>query len=135
MKTKSINQNITFSGSPEAVYQLIMDPKKHAAFTGSDVIMSNEIDGRFNAFDGYCQGYNIELVKDKKIVQAWHFEEDGWPDDHYSICTFSFVPEGKKTILNFTQTGVPEHKVDSLTDGWREFYWEPMEAYLKSNEN
>ena len=133
MKTKSINQTITFLASPDNVYQLLMDQEKHAAFTGADAEISNDVDGKFCAYDNYCRGYNIELVPGKKIVQAWHFEEDGWPEDHYSICTFSFVPDGDKTILHFEQTGVPEHKVEDLSGGWKEFYWEPMEAYIKNN--
>lgn len=133
MKTKSITQTYTFSASPDTVYQMLMDPEKHAAFSGADAEISNEIDGKFSVYDAYCKGYNIDLIPGKKIVQAWHFEEEGWPNDHYSICTFSFEPEGNQTILHFEQTGVPEHKVADLSDGWKEFYWEPMEAYLKNN--
>lgn len=131
MKTKTINQTITFDATPGEVYDLIMDAKKHSAFTGSDVTMSTKIKGEFDAFDGYVHGYNIELVKGKKIVQAWHFAEDGWPDDHFSVCTFIFAPSGDKTKLTFVQEGVPEHKAEAIKDGWKEYYWEPMKAYLK----
>ena len=110
-----------------------MDQKKHAAFTGAKVTMSTKVNGKFNIYDGYCQGYNIELTKGKKIVQAWHFAEEGWPDDHFSICTFKLEKLGDKTKLSFLQTGVPEHKVEELNGGWKQFYWEPMKAYLKSN--
>lgn len=131
MNTKSIEQVVTFNAPPEIVYQLIMNSDKHAAFTGSEVTMSTEVNGKFRVFDGYCEGYNIELVEGSKIVQAWHFEEDGWPEDHYSICTFLFEPMGKRTKLTFTQTDIPGHKAESLADGWKQFYWEPMEAYLE----
>ncbi len=132
MKTGSIKQTVTFSASPEEVYQLIMDQKKHASLTGSDVKMSNRINGKFNVFDGYCHGYNIELVEGKKIVQSWHFAEDGWPGDHFSICTFLFEETGNKTKLKFLQTGVPEHKLDSLKQGWKEYYWDAMKAWFKN---
>jgi activator of HSP90 ATPase len=133
MKTKTIKQSATFHAKPIEVYELIMDPKKHSAFTGGKVKMSNKINGKFEVFDGYCHGYNIELAEGKKIIQAWHFAEDGWPDDHFSTCSFAFtrVPDG--TRLSFTQTGVPEHKYDSLKSGWKEFYWEPMKKYLQSS--
>ena len=133
MKTISIRQTVTFTATPEKVYHLIMDPKKHAAFTGSEVIMSKKVNGRFRVFDGYCHGYNIELIEGKKIVQAWHFAEDGWPDDHFSTCTFLFEQAGNKTKLIFRQTDIPEHKVNALKDGWKQFYWEPIKAYLKNN--
>jgi activator of HSP90 ATPase len=133
MKTATIKQSVTFSASPEKVYELIMDQKKHAAFTGSAAIMTKKIKAVFNVFDGYCHGYNIELIEGKKIVQAWHFDEDGWPEEHFSICTFLFEPSGDKTRLSFTQTGVPANTVVSLKNGWKEYYWEPMKDYLKAN--
>ncbi|MBK8448596.1 MAG: SRPBCC domain-containing protein [Saprospiraceae bacterium] len=133
LKVKTIKQNISFDASPEELYYLFMDPYKHAAFTGSDVIISNEINGKFNIFNGYCKGYNIELAVAQKIVQAWNFAENGWPENHYSICKFSFEPNGNKTKLKFEQTGIPEHKVDQLKKGWKEYYWIPMKAYLKIN--
>lgn len=129
---KTIQQTVTFHGTPDEVYQLIMDPEKHAAFTGAEVVMSNEINGKFETFNGYCHGYNIELVEGKKIVQAWHFEEEGWPGDHFSICTFIFEPEGNQTKLLFEQTGVPEHKADAIAAGWNEYYWEPMKEMLEN---
>ena len=133
MKTKSIRQTVTFDSTPEKIYHLIMDQEKHAAFTGTKVTMSTKVNGKFNIFDGYCHGYNIELIEGKKIVQAWHFAEDGWPDDHFSICTFRLEPMGDKTKLSFLQTGVPEHKVEELKGGWKQFYWQPMKPYLKNS--
>jgi activator of HSP90 ATPase len=132
MKTKTIKQSVTFAAKPEKVYQLIMDPKKHTAFTGSKASVSSKINGRFNVFNGYCHGYNIELVEGKKIVQAWHFAEEGWPEGHYSLCTFIFEPSGEKTKLSFHQSGVPVESAEALSDGWKQFYWEPMKAFLKN---
>jgi activator of HSP90 ATPase len=132
MKTKSIRQTVTFDASPEIVYSLLMDQKKHSTVTGSKVIMSTKVNGKFRVFDGYCHGFNIELIEGKKIVQAWHFAEDGWPDDHFSICTFQLEKAGDKTKLKFLQTFVPEHKVESLKEGWKQFYWDSMKLYLKN---
>jgi activator of HSP90 ATPase len=131
MKTKTIRQSLTLPARPSEVYDLFMNPKKHAAFTGTKVTMSNKIGGKFQVFDGYCHGYNIELKEGKKIIQGWHFAEDGWPDDHFSICTFEFEKAPKGTKLKFTQSGIPEHKAESLKGGWKQFYWEPIKAYLK----
>lgn len=133
MKTKSIKQTVTFDAPAEKVYNLIMDPKKHAAFTRSEVTMTTKVNGKFRVFDGYCHGHNIELVRGEKIVQAWHFAEDGWPEDHFSVCTFVFKDLDNKTKLTFLQKDVPEHKVEALKEGWKQYYWQPMKAYLKNN--
>jgi len=132
METKSIRQTVKFDAPALNVYELIMDQKKHAAFTGAKVMMSKKVKGKFDVFEGYARGYNIELIEGEKIIQAWHFQEDGWPDKHYSICTFHFKSEGPKTQLTFTQQGVPEHKVEDLKSGWKKFYWNPMKEYLKT---
>ena len=131
MKTKNIKQTVTFKAAPDEVYELIMDSKKHAAFSGAGAKFSKKSKGKFESYDGYCHGYNIELEEGKKIVQAWHFAEDGWPDDHFSTCTFTFTKAGKGTKLTFTQTGIPEHKTKALTQGWKDYYWEPMKRYLE----
>lgn len=133
MKTKTIKQTVTFEAEPLEVYNLIMDAKKHAAFTGGKVAMSKKANGKFEVFEGYCRGYNIELTEGKKIVQAWNFAEDGWPADHFSTCTFTFEKVGNKTKLVFKQEGVPEHKQEALSKGWNEYYWNPMKEYLINN--
>jgi activator of HSP90 ATPase len=135
MKTTTIKQTIIFAASPDEIYHLIMDSKKHAAFTDTKVTMSTKVKGKFNVFDGYCHGFNIELIEGKKIVQAWHFVEEGWPDDYFSICTFLLEPEGNKTKLIFRQSGVPEESAKSLKDGWRQYYWKAMKAYLDVTRN
>jgi activator of HSP90 ATPase len=108
-----------------------MDEKIHSSLTGSEVKMSTKVNGKFTVFNGYCHGYNIELIKNRKIVQAWYFAEEGWPDDHYSICTFLLEPEGSNTKLTFTQTGIPEKNAEELSEGWKQYYWEPIKNLLK----
>jgi len=130
METESIKQTVTFNAPSKVIYNMLMDQQKHAEFTGTSVIMSAQENGKFSIFDGYCHGRNIELIEGEKIVQAWNFKEDGWPDDHYSVCTFNLKTTGNQTKLVFLQTGVPKPKVESLKEGWKQFYWKPMKEYL-----
>lgn len=131
MKSGEIKQSVTINVEPLKVYNIFMDAKKHSKLSNSDVVMSKRIGGKFQIFDGYCEGYNIELMPGNKIVQAWNFKEDGWPEDHYSICTFKFSLQGEKTRLSFHQTDIPEHKVEALKEGWKRYYWEPLKAMFK----
>ena len=133
MKTKSIEQKVAFCEEPDEVYELLMNSKKHSAFTGALAKLSSKPNGKFVTYDGYCHGYNIELERGKKIVQAWHFDEDGWDQEHFSICTFSFYKVATGTKLVFTQTGIPAHKAKALSEGWKAYYWEPMKAFLKNS--
>ncbi|HYG49988.1 MAG TPA: SRPBCC family protein, partial [Flavobacteriales bacterium] len=131
---KKLKQTVRFNAKPADCYEVIMDPKKHGALTGGKTTMNKKPKGKFMVFDGYVHGYNIELTEGKKIVQAWHFAEDGWPDEHFSICTFEFKKDGTGTKLSFTQEGVPEHNYESLKGGWHTYYWKPMRELFKINE-
>ncbi len=77
MKTKTPHQTIAFKASPHEVYEALMDSKKHTDFTDSKAVMSRDIGGKFTVFDGWASGENVELVKDKKIVQTWRSAD--WP--------------------------------------------------------
>lgn len=133
MKTGSIKQTVNFKATPMQVYELLMSAKIHSAFTGTHAEISKSAKGKFSTYDGYCTGYNIELTPGEKILQAWHFAEDGWPEDHFSVCTFLFEPTATGTKLKFEQTDIPGHKIKALTSGWKEYYWEPMKLYLQQN--
>jgi activator of HSP90 ATPase len=133
MKTKSIKQTINFKAAPKQVFDMLMNAKIHSAFTSADAEISKSAKGKFSTYDGYCHGYNIELIPGEKILQAWHFAEDGWPEDHFSVCTFLLEPNPTGTKLKFEQTDIPEHKVIALSNGWKEFYWEPMKLYIEQH--
>jgi activator of HSP90 ATPase len=125
-----IKQTVTFKASPHEVYEMLMDSKKHAAFTGSPAEISREVGGAIMAFDGYITGKNIELIPDRKIVQSWRAID--WAEDYFSTVTFelSAVPEG--TRLDFIHANVPEGTEEEFTQGWIENYWEPMKVFLEN---
>jgi len=131
MKTKTIRQTITFPAPPGTIYDLLLDSRKMSKLHGTKTSMTRRPNGKFTVFGGYCHGYNIELKENKSIEQAWHFKEDGWPDDHYSICSFVLEKAPKGTKLTFIQKDVPEANYQSLKEGWYQYYWDPMKAYLK----
>jgi activator of HSP90 ATPase len=129
MNTKTIKQSVTFKASPHDVYETLMDSEKHAQFTGGDADISREVGGKFTAFDGYSEGVNIELVQDEKIVQTWRASD--WPEGHYSRIIFSLEKSDGGTQLTFTQTGVPEEQYQDISQGWWDFYWNPMKEMLE----
>jgi activator of HSP90 ATPase len=131
MKTKTIKQTVILPVTPKELYTLLLDSKKMSTIHNGKTSMTKRANGKFTVFDGYCQGYNMELVEGKRIVQAWHFNESGWPDDHFSVCTFLLEPNSKGTKLTFIQTDVPSQNYDSLNEGWYTYYWNPIEQYLK----
>lgn len=129
MAKNAIKQSVTIKASPHDVYEALMDAKKHAKFTGGKAVISRAVGGKFNVFDGYAEGTNLELVPDKKIVQSWR--ADDWPNGHYSKATFELKASGGGTTLTFTQTDVPEEFMGDIAQGWQDYYWKPMKEMLE----
>jgi activator of HSP90 ATPase len=124
MNTRTVRQSVTFRTEPHVVYEMLMDSRKHARFTGEKASISRKVGGKFTAYSGYISGINLELVPDKKIVQSWRGSD--WPEGHFSRVTFSLEKVKGGTRLAFRQSGVPENHYEDINQGWRDYYWKPM---------
>ena len=125
-----IRQRIVFGVSPHEVYEALMDSKRHSKFTGAKAVISRDIGGKISAYDGYIDGWNVELAPDKKIVQKWRASD--WPENHYSTAVFELKQtKTGGTALTFIQTGVPKDQVQDISDGWVENYWDKMKNMFK----
>ncbi len=130
MNTRNIRQSVTFGMSPHDLYEVLMDSRKHAAFTESKAKMSRRVGGEFSVYDGEIAGKNLELVPDRKIVQTWRYSD--WPEGHYSRCTFSLKEVKAGTRLTFFQSGVPEDKYEDVRQGWHDYYWKPIKEMFET---
>jgi activator of HSP90 ATPase len=110
------------------VYRAILDSKEFAKVTGNPAEIDPEEGGAFSCFGGYITGRHVELIPNKRIVQAWRSKS--WPAGHYSIVIFDLTADGLKTKLVFDQGGAPEDEIAHLEKGWGEKYWEPLKKYL-----
>jgi activator of HSP90 ATPase len=106
-----------------------MDSKEHADFTANGAAeISREAGGTFTCHGGAILGRNIELVADKRIVQAWRVAN--WDDGVYSIVRFELKDHDGGTRIILDQTGFPEGESEHLGSGWHERYWRPLHKYL-----
>lgn len=129
-KFGTIEQVVFLRATPAEVYDALLDPKKHSAFTGSPATTNDKIGVEFKAWDGYISGKNLELVKNKKIVQEW--ETTAWPKGYpRSRLEITLIPKKSGTELKMVHSKVPAQQVEDYTGGWPESYWEPLAAYLK----
>jgi activator of HSP90 ATPase len=125
---KTIRQTVTFKASPHVIFEMLMDSKKHSEFTGSKAKINREVGGSFSTWDGYSTGVNLKLVKDKRIVQNWRASD--WPEGHYSVLTIELENVKGNTKLVLIQTDVPDDQYESISDGWKEFYWDKIKESL-----
>jgi len=129
MKFSTIKQTALFDATPLQVYEAYVDPRKHAAFTGQSATGTAKIGGRFTAGDGYISGKYLALEKGKRILHEWTTTE--WPEGYpSSILELTLKAKGKKTELTMVHSKVPEEQVDYYAEGWKEYYWKPLQEYL-----
>lgn len=124
-----IHQEITFKAKPGQVYAALMDSRQHAAFTKNGAAkISKKVGGAFSAHGGYVAGINLDLVENKRIVQAWRGKD--WPKGVYSIVSFKFSKEGSGTKLILDHTGIPDGMSEHLAGGWQKMYWDRLTEYF-----
>lgn len=132
MRTRTIHQKVAFDTDPETVYEMLMNEKIHAAFTGDAAKISRRVGGKFSAGGTYITGKNLVLEKGKTIMQEWHAAD--MPEGHITEVRFDFKPAGTAgTLLDFTHTKVPSEQYDAFYRGWIDYYWEPMKRYITAH--
>ena len=114
---------------PEAVYAAWLSSEGHSAMTGAAAEVTDAVGAPYTAWDGYIEGRNLELVPFSRIVQSWRTSEfaDSDPD---STVTIMLTPLGAATRLELRHAGVPDGQTAYENEGWRNFYFEPMQAYF-----
>jgi activator of HSP90 ATPase len=124
MRTKTLQQTVTFGASPREVYDMLVNSKKHQSLSGMPAKISKKVGGKFTAWGSHLTGVNLVLKPGKKIVQAWR--ATGWWPDHYSIAIFDISKVRGGSKLKFTQIGIPPSRYSGHYRGWIETYWTPM---------
>jgi uncharacterized protein YndB with AHSA1/START domain len=138
---ESIHQEVDFKASRKRVYEALTDAKQFDHVVQlSDAMktrirpgapptqISPEVGGVFSTFGGIIMGRHIELVPNERIVQAWR--PVYWKPGVYSIVEFELSDSGSGTKLVLDHRGFPDGDGQSLLDGWRENYWEPLTKFL-----
>ncbi len=124
-----IHQEVSFKATPQRIYTALTDSKQFSSATGgAPAEISGEDGGAFSCFGGMIEGRNIELVPNRRIVQAWRAKP--WPEGVYSIVKFELRGDGKGTKLVLDHTGYPEGEEAHLAPGWDANYWQPLKKYL-----
>jgi activator of HSP90 ATPase len=129
MKARYIQHTVLIRATPKAIYDALMNEKKHSQFTGERARIRAKAGAPFSCYDGYITGITLELEPGKRIVQAWRSQN--WPDGHYSIVTFALSKKAGGTQLRFTQVGVPANDYARKNRGWQMHYWEPLKQFLE----
>ncbi|HEV3189826.1 MAG TPA: SRPBCC domain-containing protein [Polyangiaceae bacterium] len=124
----TIHQETTFPAPPSRIYKVLVDLNEFAQATGAPTSGGSTEGAAFTAFGGHITGRQVELVPDKRVVQAWRAKT--WAEGVYSIVRFELHAEGKGTKLVFDHDGFPEDQKEHLSSGWRAMYWDKIAKYV-----
>ena len=114
---------------PDQLYEMYLDPKAHAAFTGAPVTIAAHAGAEFKAFGGQIWGKILHVEPKRLIVQTWrstHF----LPESIDSVLVLSFHPETAGGRIELVQVNVADEDFAGVCHGWEKYYWTPWRAYL-----
>jgi activator of HSP90 ATPase len=125
----TIHEELEFKVPPHRLYEALLDSKQFTTFSGMPGEIHRETGGAFSLFGGQITGRNVELIPDRRIVQAWRAAS--WPEGVYSIARFELEAKGDGTRLVFDHTGFPATLREHLAGGWQEHYFGPLKKYFQ----
>jgi activator of HSP90 ATPase len=141
---EAIHQEVSFKETPKRIYGALTnaqqfqkicqlsDASKHVDVNSKPAEINAQPGSEFTLFGGYIVGRQIELIPNKRMVQAWR--EPTWDPGVYSVVKFELSEQGAGTKLAFDQTGFPAGAGDHLAIGWKLNYWEPLAKLLSEKK-
>ncbi len=127
---KIVQQSALLPATPEALYTMYLDPRQHAAITGSPVVRIAPQEGaEFWAFDGRIHGRILALTPGRQVVQSWRSFE--WrAEDLDGTLVLTFSPDAGGGRIDSALVNAPDHLYDKLLANWPMRYWDPWRAHL-----
>ncbi|HEY6162472.1 MAG TPA: SRPBCC domain-containing protein [Bacteroidia bacterium] len=127
-KTKTIKQSYEMKATPSQVFKALTDARIIAKWSGAPAKMSARKGAKFELWGGDMFGKNLEVVKDKKLVQEW------CTHTFSSKATFTIKAKGKNSIVDLLHENVPAQSYKNYSDGWKHYYLGPMQQMFEENE-
>ena len=126
--TPVIQQSVRFRTSPQSLFDLYLDSRKHTRSTGAPARISRRVGGKFTAFGRQLQGKNLLIVPGKQIVQFWRATH--WKKADWSILVLTFRKVAGGAQIDLVHIGVPSYDHKGVRDGWPKYYWGPWKKFL-----
>jgi activator of HSP90 ATPase len=115
---------------PDRLFDMYLDLREHAAFTGLPVTIAAQPGHAFRAFDGAIGGTILHVEPKRLIVQTWR-SVNFPPEAIDSILILTFRPHSDGGQIELTQINVADEDFAGVSHGWEEHYWTPWRNYLQ----
>ena len=133
MTTAQIDLTQKFNCSAEFLFSAWLYSKKHGKIIGSNAYIQPEVNSKFSMWSRTIQGKNVKIDKKNPIIiQQCRSEYGDWTLNNPSTVTIKFEPlKDGTSLVRLTQYRIPENHVSNIQEGWNDYYWEPVRAYLE----
>lgn len=131
-QTDRIEMSWMVAAKPKEVFDHWMSSEGHTAMTGGAAEIDAREGGKFTAWDGYIQGMTKKVDKKaRRIVQAWRTA------DFAKSAKDSRIEVDLRALGGMTQVVIKHTKLETgdgakYTQGWYQFYLQPMIAYFET---
>jgi len=123
----TIEKTYTINASPEEVFEALVNPDLIQIWSGDETKMDAVVGAEFSLWSGQMFGKNLEVEKNKKLVQEWCYEQ--WSEP--SKVTITIKPKSKTSIVTLLHENVPEKSLNSISDGWDNYYFGAIQEMLE----
>lgn len=124
---KTYTQHYFIEADPEEIYTALTNPFTIELWTGYPAIMEEKEGIEFSMWHGDIVGKNLELEKNRKIVQEWYFGDQEEP----SVVTILLIKTKKGTKVKLTHENIPDIAYDNMKMGWDDFYFGNLKRFFE----
>ncbi|MFP4448522.1 MAG: SRPBCC domain-containing protein [Bacteroidales bacterium] len=123
---KDFSNTYKIKGTPEEVFTALTNPFTIELWTGYPAQMDENEGAEFSLWDGDIEGKNLEIKKNKKIVQEWYFGDQ----EEQSIVTMELYKSGSGTRVKLIHTNIPDIAYENMKTGWNEYYFGNLQRFF-----
>lgn len=124
---KDFKKYFNINATPDEVYNALTNEATIQLWSGEKANMIAEENTEFSMFDGAISGINLELIKGKKIVQRWYFDDQEEP----SIVSIILHSAKEGTSVELRHTNIPDEYYENITEGWVENYFASLAEFYE----
>jgi activator of HSP90 ATPase len=124
---KDFKKYFIIPATPEDVFAALTNTFTIELWTGYKAIMDDQPGTEFSLWDGDITGKNLEVIKDKKIVQEWYFGDQ----EEKSVVTIKLFENKKGTQVELIHTNIPDEDYENITEGWINYYFGAIKEFFE----
>jgi len=126
----TIEQKYVMDATPEEVFEALVNPEIIQIWSRDEAKMTPEVGGDFILWGGQMFGKNLEVIKNKRLVQEWCYDQ--WESP--SKVTLTLKPKGRKTVVELLHEDVPQKSLQSIDEGWDMYYLGAMKEMFEEKK-